>query len=77
MDRLPVEIIEKILIDPRVCLEDVLAFSSVCHHFREIVYNSNKIWKLKLFQRYLLLGSVYTLNFIISEFQVAPIEESP
>nr|CAI5841008.1 unnamed protein product [Callosobruchus analis] len=75
MENLPVEIIEKVLISPKISVEDMIHFSLTCHHFQNIVMNSNKIWKTKLFQKWPSLKSVLEQKHIIFQHEVRYIYE--
>ncbi|VEN52081.1 unnamed protein product, partial [Callosobruchus maculatus] len=75
MENLPVEIIEKVLISPKISVEDMIHFSLTCHHFQNIVMNSNKIWKTKLFQKWPTLKSVLEQKHIIFQHEVRYIYE--
>lgn len=52
MDKLPPEILEKVLISPNVNIADVVYASSTCNYLRSVVNNSNLIWKCKIIQRW-------------------------
>ncbi|XP_023014893.1 F-box only protein 21 [Leptinotarsa decemlineata] len=75
MEQLPVEIIEKILIYSRVSIEDVVHFSMTCHHFYDIVMNSNKIWKTKLFHKWRPLKTLFENKHILFQREVRYIYE--
>ncbi|KAG5871872.1 hypothetical protein JTB14_033878 [Gonioctena quinquepunctata] len=75
MEQLPIEIIEKILTHSKVSIEDVVNFSMTCHHFHDIVMNSNMIWKTKLFQKWGLLKNLLENKNIIFQHEVRYIYE--
>lgn len=45
MDRLPVEILEKIIGYSDIDLRDVISLSYTCKYFNNIIQNSNQVWK--------------------------------
>ncbi|KAJ8920050.1 hypothetical protein NQ315_011703 [Exocentrus adspersus] len=75
MEQLPVEIIEKILVNRKISIEDVVHFSLTCHHFHNIVMNSNKIWKTKLFEKWPQFRSVLENKHIIFQHEIRYIYE--
>jgi hypothetical protein len=48
---LPNELIEHILESEIISARDVCNFGSTCIKFRSLVNSSNKLWKMKFFQR--------------------------
>ncbi|CAH1155846.1 unnamed protein product [Phaedon cochleariae] len=75
MEQLPVEIIENILTNPRISIEDIVHFSSTCHYFHEIVFSSNLVWKVKLFQRWPQLKNLLEIRHINFQHEVRYIYE--
>ncbi|XP_017752316.1 PREDICTED: F-box only protein 21-like [Eufriesea mexicana] len=56
---LPAEIIVCILEDKSLDFSDVANFSLTCRSLYKIVNESNKLWKIKFFQRWPHLKEVY------------------
>lgn len=56
---LPNEILEQILENEILSYQDVCKFGSTCSKFRNLVCNSNKLWKSKFKQQWPKLQSVY------------------
>lgn len=52
---LPVELIEYILCYDNLEFKDVINFSSGCHRFRDIVLNSNVLWRNKFMAKYVYI----------------------
>lgn len=57
---LPQEIISLFLEYENIEIRDVINFSQSCTHFNSSVKSDNKLWKKKFFQRYQLVGYVFT-----------------
>ncbi|KAJ8976442.1 hypothetical protein NQ317_016061 [Molorchus minor] len=76
MEQLPVEIVEKILTNPKISIEDIVRFSLTCQHFQNVVMNSNKIWKTKFFQKWPHLRSILeNIKHIVFQHEVRYIYE--
>uniref|UniRef100_A0A1Y1KNL3 Protein SirB1 N-terminal domain-containing protein n=1 Tax=Photinus pyralis TaxID=7054 RepID=A0A1Y1KNL3_PHOPY len=52
MEQLPTELIELILASGRLTIQDVLNFSTTCSNYRNVVCNSNFVWKHKFMQKW-------------------------
>ncbi|CAH0554702.1 unnamed protein product [Brassicogethes aeneus] len=59
MDKLPLEILENILINPKLKIQDVINLSSTCHFLRNSVVSSNKIWKYQFFNTWPSLWDIF------------------
>lgn len=52
METIPIEIIEKILICKELSIKDIVNLSLTCTKLQGAIYNNNKIWKAKYFQKW-------------------------
>ncbi|XP_023288869.1 F-box only protein 21 [Orussus abietinus] len=59
---LPNEVIEYILEDKSINISDVLNFSLTCKQFHRIISSSNKLWRIKFFQRWPHIKEAYEVE---------------
>ncbi|XP_060528394.1 F-box only protein 21-like [Cylas formicarius] len=75
MESLPVELIENILIYPKLSVEDLVNVSMTCQQLHRTITNNNRIWKKKLFQKWPELEKVLDNRQLIYQHEVRYIYE--
>lgn len=66
---LPNEIIELILENDFITIKDTVNFALSNKHFYKTVFESNKIWRIKLFQKYVKHFYSYIIGILLLHYK--------